>query len=236
MEHSTSENANWIRHDTGRLCRSKVLHNRLLLFSSFFVGCRSPTMCVFPLSPLPLLHKEKTHMDDKKNQHIDPRPKRRKSKDNPYSLFTVGIQHGSPQYYVSFKTTSGHHVCMEIAQSIFEALDKFELNDLRYLNEIDNHYEHSEMTEASLSKRAMHKPECFDDTVLSRMQNERLKKYIAMLPAIQRKRLVMHYYGQFTCKQLAELDNCSVIAVKKSLETARKNLKKLIEGDIPSSF
>ena len=161
---------------------------------------------------------------------IDPRPKRRKSKDNPYSLFTVGMQHGSPQYYVSFKKTTGHRVCLEIAQSIFEALDKFELNDLRYLNEIDNHYEHSELTEASLLKRAIRKPEGFDDTVLSRMQNDRLKKYIAMLPAIQRKRLVIHYYGQFTCKQLAELDNCSVIAVKKSLETARKNLKNLSKG------
>lgn len=170
------------------------------------------------------------------HQNMDIRPKRRKAKDNPYTLFTVGIRTGRPQYYVAFQSSSGHRVCIEVEREVFEAMDRFELDDLRYLNEIDNHYEHSELTEATLARRAAHKPEGMDAFILEKMQNDCLKEHIAMLPPVQRRRLVLHYYGQFTCKQIAELDHCTVIAVKKSLDTARKNLKKMMKGVIPSAF
>ncbi len=175
-------------------------------------------------------------MNYKDIQPIDSRPKRRKSRDNPYTLFTVGMWEGSPRYYISFRTTNGDSICLEIAQEVYKEMDQFELDDLRYLNEVDNHYEHSALTEETLSKRTAYRPEGIDVYILNKMQNECLKEYIAMLPPTQRRRLILYYYGKFTCKQIAKQDNCSVIAVKKSLESARKNLKKLIEGVIPSAF
>jgi RNA polymerase sigma-70 factor (ECF subfamily) len=68
-----------------------------------------------------------------------------------------------------------------------------------------------------------------DRLVLEKLHNENLKEMIFCLPEIQRRRVVLYYYGGFTCKQIAEQENCSVIAVKKTLEAARKNLKKLLE-------
>lgn len=162
-------------------------------------------------------------------QNIDPSPKRRKLRDNPYTLFTVGLKNGEPHFYVSFKAANGNNVCLEVEREIYEAMNRFELDDLSYLNEIDNHYERSELTEAALLRRAQEKQESVDRLVLEKLHNENLKEMIFCLPEIQRRRVVLYYYGGFTCKQIAEQENCSVIAVKKTLEAARKNLKKLLE-------
>lgn len=69
-------------------------------------------------------------MNYNESQHFDPRPKRRKSKDNPYTLFSKGMWNGSPQYYVSFQTTEGYRVCLEIEREVFKAMDRFELSFL----------------------------------------------------------------------------------------------------------
>ena len=122
-----------------------------------------------------------------------------------------------------------HGSCIEVEKEIYEVMNRFELDDLSYLNEMDNHYERSELTEAALTKRAQKKAESVDALVLEKLQNENLKETVLRLPEIQRRRVVLYYYGGFTCKQIAEQENCSVIAVKKTLDAARKNLKKLLE-------
>lgn len=47
----------------------------------------------------------------------DPRPSRRKDKDNPYEIFSVGIDTDQPHFYVSFKDGQGVQICMEIPSS-----------------------------------------------------------------------------------------------------------------------
>ena len=86
----------------------------------------------------------------------DPRPCRRKDKDNPYEIFSVGIDTDSPHFYVSFKDGQGVQICMEIDKAVFDLLDRFELDDLSFLNEWDRHIEHSELTETALHARAFH--------------------------------------------------------------------------------
>ena len=84
----------------------------------------------------------------------DPCPCRRKDKDNPYEIFSVGIDTDSPHFYVSFKDGQGVQICMEIDKAVFDLLDRFELDDLSFLNEWDRHIEHSELTETALHARA----------------------------------------------------------------------------------
>ena len=93
-------------------------------------------------------------MDEKHPSHADPRPKRRKDKDNPYEIFTTGAGTSLVRYYIRFKDGSGSEHCLEIEKDLFDLLDRFELDDLRHLNEVDKHYEHSELTEATLNERA----------------------------------------------------------------------------------
>lgn len=42
-------------------------------------------------------------MDAVTKNSIDPRPKRRKSKDNPYTIYSIGIESDAPRFYVSFR-------------------------------------------------------------------------------------------------------------------------------------
>lgn len=53
-------------------------------------------------------------MDENNPLEIDPRPNRRKDKDNPYTIFTVGIKTDSPHYFVQFKDNAGNERCLEI--------------------------------------------------------------------------------------------------------------------------
>ena len=167
-------------------------------------------------------------MDGKHPQNIDPRPKRRKDQNNPYRLFTVGIDTEEPHYYVSFPDSQGIQICMEISKVLFDTLDQFELNDLSALNEMDNHFEQSELTEESLSKRATVQQEPLDELVFERLQHQKLHKAISKLPELQRRRLVLYYFGGYTYEQIARIEGCSKVAVKYTIDKAIDTLKKFL--------
>ena len=167
-------------------------------------------------------------MDGYHPNHIDPRPKRRKNKDNPYTIFTIGLNTNHPKYFLSFKDVNGTHHCMEIDNELFEALDQFELDDISFMNEVDRHYEQSEQTEASLSKRAVKQPDAVEEEVQQLMEAEALHKAIAQLPETQRRRLVLYYFGNFTYKQIAEMEGCTKRAIKFSVDNAIEKLKEIL--------
>lgn len=165
-------------------------------------------------------------MDGNHPKNKDPRPKRRKDQDNPYEIFTVGCNTDDPHFYVTFPDSQRRKLCIEVTQELFELLDKFELEDLSFLNEMDNHYENSELTEQSLSAGAATQQESVDETVEKRIQNQELHKAITQLPEVQRRRLIMYYFEGLTYEQIAEREGCSHPAVMKSISTAIRKLQK----------
>ena len=167
-------------------------------------------------------------MDENHPKNIDPRPKRRRVKDNPYEIYTVGIHTDHPRYYISFTDSMGVHRELEIEKALFEMLDRFELDDLSFLNEVDNHYEHSELTEASLNARAFEQPETVEEIAMQHIQSERLHKAIATLPEKQRNRLILYYFSGLTYEQIAEREGCKHPAIIKSVSAAIEKLKKIL--------
>ena len=168
-------------------------------------------------------------MDGYYPNNIDPRPKRRRDKNNPYELFTVGIHTDTPHFYLRFRDSASVEHCMEIGRELFMVLDRFELDDLSYFNEVDNHYEQSELTEASLNARAIAQPEGVEEKVLRYIQNEALYQAIAKLPELQRRRLVLYYFGEFTYEQIAQMEGCKYQTVQESIYSALKKLKKFLK-------
>lgn len=150
-------------------------------------------------------------------------PKRRKTKDNPYTIF---YRKDTGKYLLSFKDGQEKRHHFEIDKSLYDVFDDFELEDLSVLNEFDNHAEHSELTDASLNKRAFHKPESVEDTVIHKLQDESLHKAIAELPEPQRRRLCLYYFGKLTYGQIAEMEGCTKMPVKRSIERAIEELRK----------
>ena len=105
------------------------------------------------------------------------RPKRRKDKYNPYILTEKEDKH-----FLSFQDGQGVFRELQITKELFEVLNRFELDDLSILNEWDRHYEHSELTEASLYDRAVMLPESVEEAVFRNLRYEALHRAIKQLP------------------------------------------------------
>lgn len=152
------------------------------------------------------------------------RPKRRKDKYNPYTLTKIKDKH-----ILSFRDGQGVLQEITIDRELFELLDRFELDDLSYLHEVDRHYEHSELTEISLYNRATALPESVEDAVLRNLQYEALYNAIWKLPEAQRRRLILYYFGGLTYAQIAEMEGCKYQTVQESIYAALKNLKSFLK-------
>ncbi len=70
--------------------------------------------------------------------------------------------------------------------------------------------------------------ESVEETVSRQMEVEALHRAIAKLPDIQRRRLILYYFGEFTYQQIAEMEGCTFQAVAKSVVATEKFLKKLL--------
>ena len=169
-------------------------------------------------------------MADSHPNNLDPRPKRRRDEESPYEIYSAGINTDHPRFYLFFKGCDGVKRWMEIDKALFDAFNEFELDDLSFFNEVDRHYEQSEVTEATLNRRAAKPQESVEETVSQRMEVDKLHQAIAKLPEKQRRRLVLYYFGEFTYEQIAAMEECKFQVIAKSIKTAEKNLKKILIG------
>lgn len=161
------------------------------------------------------------------NINIDPRPKRRRDKDNPYEIFTVGIDTDTPHYYIRFRDGVSAEHCLEISRELFLALNQFELDDLSHLNKVDNHYEHISLSDEELNTREAYQRETVEETAFRHIEHEKLYAAMKRLPEKQYRRLVLYYFGEFTYEQIAEMEGCSHPAIIKSIKSAIEALKKV---------
>ncbi len=152
------------------------------------------------------------------------RPKRRRDKDNPY---TLNCRDGS--YYITFKDGQSVDQCIEISEELFQVFDRFELDDLRHIHVVERHMEHSVVYEKTLYKRSGRYEESAEDEVIWELTVRELHSAISLLPEVQKRRLVLRYFAGMTYKQIAEIEGCSISPVIRSVETAIKKLKKLLK-------
>jgi RNA polymerase sigma-70 factor (ECF subfamily) len=100
-------------------------------------------------------------------------PKRRKHKDNPYTIKYIESKN---IYVVSFKDVKGKLNKVEVSEKVYRVFDKFELQDIKELNEYDRHIEHSEIFENNLEARALNKQIPTDEIVENKI-NMKLTLY-----------------------------------------------------------
>lgn len=145
----------------------------------------------------------------------------KKDKYNPYTLIIL-----DGRYYLSFKDSRGALQSIEIDEVLYELFNRFELEDISYFNKLSRHIEHSELTEASLNERAFCKPESIEEEVSRNMEYELLHRVIEKLPEVQRRRLLLYFFGEMTYEQIAAIEGCTKRAVKFSVDIAIEKLKK----------
>ena len=154
------------------------------------------------------------------------RPKRRKYRDNPYTLNYIEEKN---IYIVSFKDVKGHIQKVEVSEAVQKAVDRFELDDLSEMNEYDNHIEHSEIFENNLESRAKDKPILLEDIIIQKSTFEELKKAINILPEVQKRRIRKYYFDDMSELEIALEEKVSQKNVSKSLAVAKRNLKEILK-------
>lgn len=90
----------------------------------------------------------------------DRHPKRRKDKYNPYTLSLV-----DGKCYLSFKDGQGFPHKLELDVKLYALFDRFELDDLSFLNEQERHLDQTELSEALLSRRVPENQATVEDAV-----------------------------------------------------------------------
>ena len=86
------------------------------------------------------------------------------------------------------------------------------------------------MFDYSLYKRAKKKEKSIYDKVEENIKNDELKKAIDKLTETQKRRIRLYYFEDKTLNEIARLEGCSIKNIYKSLELAKKNLKKNLKN------
>ena len=150
-------------------------------------------------------------------------PNRKKDKFNPY---TLSVENDT--YYISFTDGQGIFHKQEISMELYAAFNGFELDDISLMNEASRHLSDMGMTEESLCHLIADPSESMEDHVYRRIMYQELHKAIAQLPEIQRRRVLLYYFGGYTYEQIALMEGCKHPAIIKSVASAEKNIKKIL--------
>ena len=162
-------------------------------------------------------------MDNNYPINADPRPKRRKDKDNPYTI-SIGKDNDHPQYFVEFNDGEGIHHCVEVNEKQFREFEKNELADLSYLNERDRHLEKTPLSDTVIHQRSAEPEDPLQEILEASEARERLHKAILMLSSVQQRRVLMYYFRNMTYEEIADAEHCSLQSVDESLRGARKRI------------
>ncbi len=118
---------------------------------------------------------------------------------------------------------------VEVSEEIFNAMDRFELDDIREMNEFDRHIEHSEIYGNNLERRVLNKSIGLEDYVIQKSTFEDLKNAINLLPDIQRGRIKKYYFEDKTQQQIADEENVDIRSIQYTLKIALKKLKQILK-------
>lgn len=152
---------------------------------------------------------------------------RNKDKYNPY---TLDIDEETNTYIVEFKDIKNIIHRVEVSEKVYEAFDKFELEDISQIHKIRKYIERNEVYEETLFHKSINASISVEDEVESKLLSEDLKDAIKLLNDIQKRRLIKYYFEDKSLEEIALEEGTSHQAISKSIHRAieeiQKNLKK----------
>ena len=147
-------------------------------------------------------------------------PKRRIDKDNPYKIYKE-----AGKAYVEFEDGEGISRKIEIDGAIYEALDQFELDDLKQMNEFDRHMERFDIYGRAVEHLSLHM-ESLESSIIRVLEYEKLEEALSHLSEKQRRRIELRYFNHLSDAKIAKLENCSERAVRYTIYEALEALRK----------
>ncbi|MBE5806642.1 MAG: sigma-70 family RNA polymerase sigma factor [Clostridiales bacterium] len=153
-------------------------------------------------------------------------PIRNKSKDNPY---TLDYNELTNTYIVEFKDNKNERHIVEISEKVYQAFDKFELEDISQMHEYERHIEHLNLDENSIYKRSNSISTTIEEEIINKSSFEELKKAIKQLPEVQQRRIKKYYFEEKNEYEIAKEEGATQQAINKSLIQARQKLKEILK-------
>ncbi len=151
---------------------------------------------------------------------------RNKDKYNPY---TLDIDEKTNTYIVEFKDVKNIIHRVEVSEKVYEAFDRFELEDISQIHKIKKHIERNEVYEETLFHKSINTSISVEDEVESKLLNEDLKNAINDLNDVQKRRIQKYFFENKTYEEIANEENCSKVAVKYSIDIALEKISKKIK-------
>ena len=149
--------------------------------------------------------------------------------ENPYTLRTEIVE-GITHYYVSFTDGQAVHRETEVSRLVYLEFRCFAKKERNLRRWDERHIEQSELSDETLYNQAVHKPKNLEETVFDNLWNKQIQMAIRQLPEIQRRRFILYYEYGLTYEQIAEMENCSKVAVKYTIDKARTIILKKFES------
>ncbi|MDF1494534.1 RNA polymerase sigma factor [Caproiciproducens sp. CPB-2] len=147
---------------------------------------------------------------------------------NPYTLRTEVVG-GITRYYVAFMDGQAVLRETEVPRPVYLEFLRFVKVERNFRRSDERHIEQSELTDETLYNRATHPPKSVEETAFDSLQNERLRKAIAELSEVQRRRFVLYHEFGLTHEQIAKMEDCTFQAVAKSVKAAESVIKILFK-------
>ncbi len=148
---------------------------------------------------------------------------------NPYTLRTEIIE-SITHYFVSFKDGQAIQRETEVSRPVYLEFLRFIKVERNLRRSDQRHYENSELTDETLYERAVHTPKSVEDTAFDSMLNEHLRQAIQQLPQIQRRRFVLYYEFGLTYEQIGQMEGCSKMAVKYTIDKAKTEISQFLKN------
>lgn len=174
-------------------------------------GCRSP--------PLQFVFQLKNRLEEiKMGQPI---------RIDNYSLYTKE-ENGVCRYYIELRDTDNQKVTLEVGQTVYQAFLESKQLERRFTNAYSRHMVHTEFNEEVLYNRLFAGSDDTADAVIRREQLAEFHLLLNELTQTQRRRLLLYHLDGFTYEEIAEMEGCTVMPVKRSIDRAKEKIKKLL--------
>jgi len=147
---------------------------------------------------------------------------------NPYNLRTEVVE-GITHYFVSFTDGQAMPRETEVSRPVYLEFLRFVKTERNLRRWDERHIEQSELTDTTLYKRALHSQQSVDDMTFDLLRNEQLQLAIQSLPEIQQQRFILYHDFGLTYEQIAEMEGRSSVAVKYTIDKAKKAITKRIK-------
>ena len=141
-----------------------------------------------------------------------------------YALREKATENGT-RYFISFKDGQGGYHELEVSEQFFIEFRQMERRNRNLLQSDERHKEFFELSDEALNRRARVTPKGVDELIIEQERSELLRRTIAALPEIQRRRFLLYYEYDFNYYEIAAMEHCTASSVGRSISIAKEKIR-----------